>query len=57
MGDVIFYCFGRRVEISRDEYLRGAERCERAAETQDRDTARVLRRLARQYRQQGMGAV
>jgi len=55
MGDVIRVCFERRVRITRDEYLRGADRCERAAETQDRDTARTLRRLARHYRQQGGG--
>ena len=56
MGEIVHFDFARRVKISREEYLRGADRCERAAMTQDRDTARVLRGLARQYRQQGGGA-
>lgn len=49
MGDVIRVNF-RKVRISREEYLRGADRCERTAMTQDRKTAAALRRLARSYR-------
>lgn len=56
MGDVIYMSFRRRVQISREEYMRGADRCELKALTQDRDTARVLRGLARHYRQLAEGA-
>lgn len=55
MGEVLHIDFARRVKISAGEYLRGADRCERAALTQDRDTAATLRRLAAHYRQQGGG--
>lgn len=50
MGDVIYASFGRRVQIGRSEWERGAERCEAAATSQDEITARTLRRLAWQYR-------
>lgn len=55
MGRVIYMSFGRRVQISRDEYLRGADRCERAALTQDTQTARTLRKLAAAYRERARG--
>jgi len=56
MGDVIYASFGRRVQISRDEWLRGADRCEAEASRQPRDIARTLRRCAANYRKQAEGA-
>ena len=50
MGDVIYASFGRRVTISRDEWLRGATRCEREALRQPEEIARTLRRCAANYR-------
>jgi hypothetical protein len=55
MGDVIFVSFGRRVKISRDEWLAGALRCEREAERQPDEIAATLRRCAEMYRQRGKG--
>lgn len=55
MGDVIFYSFGRRVEISREEWLAGAWRCERLAESQSSKIADTLRRCAAHYRMRAEG--
>ena len=56
MGEVIYASFGRRVQISRDEWLTGATRCEREADRQPDKIADTLRRCAANYRKQAEGA-
>lgn len=50
MGDVIYLSFGRRTVISRDEWLRGAARCESEAARQPEEIAATLRRCSANYR-------
>lgn len=55
MGDVIFYSFQGRANISRDEWLAGATRCEREADRQPGEIAATLRRCAAEYRKRAEG--
>lgn len=45
---VIWICFGRRVQITQQAWLDGAQRCEREAIRQE-ETAAQLRRAAARY--------
>ena len=56
VGEVIYASFGRRVVITRDEWLAGATRCEREAYRQPDEIAATLRRCAANYRQRAEGA-
>jgi hypothetical protein len=55
VGDVIYASFGRRVQISREEWIAGATRCEREADRQTEEIARTLRRCAASYRRRADG--
>lgn len=49
---MIYLSFRRRVVITKQEWLAGAERCEREALTQTEEIARTLRRCGAHYRRQ-----
>lgn len=54
MGDVIWVSFGRKVQITRDEYFRAAARCEEAAsQADDPEVRRILQDATIRYRDQG----
>lgn len=58
MGDVIWVSFGRRVQITREEYFRGADRCQAAADrARDPNTRRILQDAAGRYREQGRNRI
>lgn len=58
MGEVIYLrSFRERTVISREEWLAGAERCEREADRQAEEIASTLRRCAANYRERAEGAV
>lgn len=54
VSNVIYANFQRRVQISADEYFRGADRCQAAADrARDPNTRRILQDAAGRYREQG----